>query len=499
MRTARAGSYSSGITGLSPPQTQRTTRRDTTTVLNTTDRTSKRRWPQTIRTLSYGVIRRRGSDGRHHGTHITGIAAGNGEGTSSHKGPGVAPEADIVFVCLKGVDDRKLAGSLPPGGERIGRPTNGDSVDVLEAVDYIFREADRLSRPAVVNLSMGGTLGPHDGTSMLEQGIDHLLQEQGKAIVAAAGNQANTNKHASGTITSEANARMRLNIAGNVGGFAVDIWYAGADTFDVSIGPSGVVPVDVSGNGIQWFHPADETQVATLSSGTEIAVDSGTEADSENGKKRIYIRVSKKGATQVDSGVWILELAGAEYTDVHDGDFHAWIQKYASVSFNPADADTSGTVTIPGTSKKVITVANYRNRNSNRGQRYPSSGIGPTAIGDDKPDIAAPGSGTYAPAADISSGDNFTRSGGTSAAAPYVSGTVAVMLEKNPYLTQGDVKDFLTESACCDPLVDPALPGSLPDHEWGAGKLDVDAALRLVPSRQSGDTILSRAIRGHNT
>jgi hypothetical protein len=77
------------------------------------------------------------------------IAAGNGRATNF---PGVAPGASIVFVHCRARDS---------GGEG----NLGNSKQLLDAVDYIFRKADELSLPAVVNLSISSNSGPHDGST----------------------------------------------------------------------------------------------------------------------------------------------------------------------------------------------------------------------------------------------------------------------------------------------------------------------------------------------
>ena len=44
--------------------------------------------------------------------------------------------------------------------------------------------------PAVVNLSLGGDFGPHDGTSVLERGLSAFVGDDkpGRVIVVASGN-----------------------------------------------------------------------------------------------------------------------------------------------------------------------------------------------------------------------------------------------------------------------------------------------------------------------
>lgn len=112
----------------------------------------------------------------------------------------------------------------------------------------------------------------------------------------------------------------------------------------------------------------------------------------------------------------------------------------------------SGTVTIPGISKKVITVGasddgNQKDRYGKVGTNY--SGRGPTAECVCKPDLVAPRS--Y-----IRSCNGFSQKknqkaysvkSGTSMSAPVVSGAVALLLSKYPDMKNVEVKLRLLMSA----------------------------------------------------
>jgi len=76
---------------------------------------------------------------------------------------------------------------------RQGHPREGtrfEDVDVVLAADFIFSVCDLRGAPCVVNLSLGGQMGGHDGGSFVEQALAGRLWEkpQGRAVVAAAGN-----------------------------------------------------------------------------------------------------------------------------------------------------------------------------------------------------------------------------------------------------------------------------------------------------------------------
>ena len=74
-----------------------------------------------------------------HGTHVAGIAAGGGFDTPYQ---GVANESEMILVA-----------------------TTMQNSDIVDGVDYIFRESEKQGRPCVVNLSLGDGVGGHDGTN----------------------------------------------------------------------------------------------------------------------------------------------------------------------------------------------------------------------------------------------------------------------------------------------------------------------------------------------
>ncbi len=112
-----------------------------------------------------------------HGTHVLDIAAGNGFAVlkGAPRNAGVAPGADLIFVQLA-----KDAGPQPGSALDLAR--------LLMGVLYIFKEADDRGRAAVVNISLNGNAGPHDGSTAFDAVLDWLLQRQGRCITVAAGN-----------------------------------------------------------------------------------------------------------------------------------------------------------------------------------------------------------------------------------------------------------------------------------------------------------------------
>ena len=80
--------------------------------------------------------------------------------------------------------------------------------------------------------------------------------------------------------------------------------------------------------------------------------------------------------------------------------------------------------------------------------------------------ISAPGVDILVPAPE----GTYQMTTGTSVAAAHISGTVALLLERNPKLTPDDIRKILTASA----------KGLGPNNEFGAGLVDPAKALKLV-------------------
>lgn len=108
-----------------------------------------------------------------------------------------------------------------------------------------------------------------------------------------------------------------------------------------------------------------------------------------------------------------------------------------------------GTVTAPGISRKVITVGSSDDSQmpAKSGRPWGYSGRGPTSQCVMKPEVTAPGSSILACSVCPNHRPPFyTRKSGTSMSTPIVSGAIALLLEKYPWMTNVDVKLALRES-----------------------------------------------------
>jgi subtilisin family serine protease len=90
-----------------------------------------------------------------------------------------------------------------------------------------------------------------------------------------------------------------------------------------------------------------------------------------------------------------------------------------------------------------------------------------------KPEVSAPGVNIKT----CNYAGGYLIGGGTSAAAPFVAGTVCLMLSKNPDLTPAEVDSILELTA-----VDRGAPGK--DNYFGAGRIDALAAVNYVAGIQ---------------
>lgn len=125
-----------------------------------------------------------------------------------------------------------------------------------------------------------------------------------------------------------------------------------------------------------------------------------------------------------------------------------------------------GSVTVPGISRKVITVGASDDLQGGRNMPKGYSGKGPTACCIVKPEILAPGTNILSLS---NQGNRYVHKSGTSMATPVVSGALALALEKNPKLRPEHLKLMLYEST---------RPQEWKGSGWGI--LKVDTLLSLI-------------------
>ncbi len=389
-----------------------------------------------------------------HGSHVAGIAAGDGSaaGPASPGGAmrpaftfiGMAPEADLIIVA-----------------NTIGSLGLGDSANTLDAANYIFARAAALARPCVINLSQGDYLGPHDGTSLLERGIDTLLGTKGRAMVKSAGNALQDAAHAQGSVGAGATLSLPMMVsAGDTSDDIIDIWYSGADRIGLSIVAPGTAASVI-------VNPGTTTTLA-LANGNRVFVDSTT-SNPFNGDNRIFLRLQRGTAAAIAAGNWSIRLHGQ--TIAAGGRVHAWIQRGHGPVFLPPTVSQDSTISIPGTGRRIITAGSYITKGAGVGDSSSFSSRGPTRDGRLKPELCAPGQAITSASAGGGAGAPYIGMSGTSMAAPHITGAIALMLQRRPLATITQIRNCLTRTARKDAFTGPAS-----SQEWGHGKLDAKAA-----------------------
>lgn len=133
------------------------------------------------------------------------------------------------------------------------------------------------------------------------------------------------------------------------------------------------------------------------------------------------------------------------------------------------------TVTTPGISRKVITVGASDDHlvPVSRNMKIHYSGRGPTQFCVKKPDVIAPGNNIVSckiikDLNSIALNECYTNKSGTSMATPIVSGSLALLIEKYPNISNVGVKMRLRERAVSE---------GLPHSQQGWGKIDIKRLL----------------------
>ena len=444
------------------------------------------------------------SDGRPddpdgHGTHVAGIAAGNGGLDKTYVG--VAPRAELVIVRAT----RDESGSI-------------DESDAIAGTAFVFDMAAADKVPAVVNLSLGSQFGPHDGTSTFERSLAQLAKGPGRAVVVAASNEGGTPIHTSLRVSPGAKFTIpiRMDGADGKGGAyhaaQVFLWLNLRDDGDVKIGISGP-------DGEKWLEGVAKGEgLEARPNGLLVQVIN----DSDDGK--VIPRdthgaiVTFRGALPVGDYKLVLEGNGA---------IEAWLQGVGEASdgvgaaYFPQGGQIEGTIGVPASSEALIAVGCVGVRRSYKkgplkefltsavppGTRCYYSSAGPSANGAMRPDVLAPGYfvisalahkaneriplGEFTLDQVVDVTHEHAALSGTSMSTPFVTGAVAILLQKDPTLAQEDVRALLQAGArgLADDAVAPLL---LRDYSKGAGILDVEGALTALARKGASSPAAKR-------
>ena len=152
-----------------------------------------------------------------------------------------------------------------------------------------------------------------------------------------------------------------------------------------------------------------------------------------------------------------------EQTDLLAGVEQLWDKGFTVVAAAGNQGPGDGTVTAPGSSRKIITVGSSDMLQGNKAV----SGRGPTFECVCKPDLVAPGNRVTSCAPGIPY--TYRIKSGTSMSTPLVSGGIACLLEKEPQLSNVEIKMLLREST--DDM-------GLPRNQQGWGKFNCEKLIK---------------------
>ena len=417
-----------------------------------------------------------------HGTTTTGIAAGNGRNSANRKYRGIAPDATIIAVKVV-------------AGEGGNEPHFYDYAALPLAIDFVVDKARELSMPVVMLLNLGSIGGPTDGTSALSRKIDETVGADHPGVVFVTGTgddgiPSKTQNRAAGDVPAGGTRDLRFALHRGTGD--LEVWYDRRQGFAVSIdtpmgtlGPYPPSQFEATGTGVHVFH---------YRGGDDFY-------GSKNGKRLLFIRFDGSAGAG-DYSLRLDHVAGSTGSGIH---FDASLNTPFGESGRFLNLVTPGSIWDGATALRNVAPNSYVIRTNwtdidgvgrrlidegDVGELWTGSSVGPTVDGRIGVDVSAPGDRivtTYAPGSYWASfrwnligdgGGLYGMAGAVSAAAPVVTGIIALMLEVDPTLDAGSVKRILQETARAD-----GFTGPTPNTRWGHGKVDAYAALMAVRLR----------------
>lgn len=381
-----------------------------------------------------------------HGTHVAGIAAGNGR-ASNGRYRGVASQSELIVV--------KLGTSM---GDSFPRTTQ-----LMQGIDFAIRTAVIEGTPVAINISFGNNYGSHTGLSLLETFINDAANIWKNNIIIGTGNEGAAGNHAQGVLQMGRNEVIEIAVSEYEFALNFQIWKNYYDHFDIIItAPNGtrVGPIPRI-LGTQQFTVAQ----------TEIFLYFG-DPTPYNPQQEIYVELIPTNR-YINSGIWRIELVPNR---IVEGNYDIWLPS-GGVK-NPATrfllSSEYTTLTIPSTAERAITVGAY---NAYTDSYAPFSGRGYTRDNRVKPDLVAPGVNINS----ASPGGGYTIRSGTSIATPFVTGSAALLMEwgivrgNDPYLYGEKLRAYLINGA--RPL---RIERIYPNRTLGYGALCLDNTFRYM-------------------
>ncbi len=408
-----------------------------------------------------------------HGAHVAGIAAGS-DNNRNNKYYGVAPEAELVFVSIDLESDVALINSL----------------------QYIYDYATEQGKPCVVNFSLGTYNGPHDGTSTFDV-LSSEMQGEGRLLVGAIGNDGSSPMHVDADLNS-ASDTLKAMIDFKYADYSnIIVWGEEGEDIGVQIvlvnrtTRKEIYASEILKASANTTVQANDFNLSNVEGSITIVAE---ESSALNGKPNFDI-VLDLYRFKINGASFAIKVFGK-------GKVHAWsdaLTSYFLLTTLPGwelGTDNYTASEVGGTGKRIISVGSYTSHSPHVSQRYGDvssfSSKGPTVDERRKPDVLAPGSvitsslpGTpnvlqSMPIVHENEVDGkkyyYGNMSGTSQAAPFVTGVLALWLQANPDLTPEMVKEVLEHNSIRDGF----YGNEVPNNTFGAGKINAFAGLTYI-------------------
>ncbi|MDE6316869.1 MAG: S8 family serine peptidase, partial [Muribaculaceae bacterium] len=440
-----------------------------------------------------------------HGTHVASIMAGGYNGTSDYAlSRRIYNSQPMPFYGLASASDIVMCGG------------NLYDANIMDGVAKVIDYAKSVGKPAVVNLSLGSTVGPHDGTSSLSRYLAGKGEEG--IIVIAAGNEGDTNCALNANFNRLSSMIISaISVTSESDWCTAEFWYDTSDAFNfefllynTSTGKETSYAVTETGRTVT-IGTSDATFGAAFASGSQARL----YANVDPNNNRYYVRLQMlipRGASSnraIVPGIRIKGSSGHKLmSTINNGQFTA--QGISGATAGTAmgsisDMATGANIIVAGayTSSKYYTnmAGNQMSYvgGTDNGQVCSFTSYGQTYQGASLPDLCAPGSiivaavnnyaytspttSEYCAVANFNNRKNYwAEMQGTSMACPFISGTVALMLEADPTLDVNKARTILKETAGAPP----SSTTSDQKMQWGAGRIDVLAAVKKTLDEKAG-------------
>lgn len=476
---------------------------------------------------------------QYHGTHTMGIMAGGYRGEVN--GARITSESPLTVELYKGNNPYYGAAY-----ESDIVASCGELMDMFIAYgcEGILNYSYYNQKPAVINLSLGSMVGPHDVNSVMNQYLSLAGKEA--IICVSAGNEGDMPLVLSKDFTAEsttvktfiktnANGELYAEKYPNFRYGKVHIYGQDASVFTVKVvvynkkrgTETFNLPIAENMNGEAIYYATEgyvqdgDKSHANFSKAFNGYVGAGSLIDEETGRYEVIIDyfMSDNQTYNADGNYvlgFIIEGADGQKIDAYcDGSF----TEFSNFDIAGWDSGTTdGTISDMACANNILTVGAYNTVNifgaldgtaSGFPGMYPAgevssfSSYGTLRDGRNLPHICAPGTSIVSSVStpyftyneDVTADDSYFQAKfndgsrdnywfymyGTSMSCPLVAGSIALWLEADPDLTIDEVKDIVATTAIRDEDVTGYTGNPV---KWGAGKFDAYSGLKEVLRRQ---------------